>query len=208
MELSELTVASFTNLLASNAPAPGGGSTAALEGALGVSLSAMVSAVTVGRKKYAEFEELAKEVQAKADRLKDSFLVAMERDTAAFNMFGDAMALPKETAAQKAVRSEAMQAALVACIESPLNMMELCLEAMQLAKALLGKSNANALSDLGVSALSLTAAVRGAWLNVLINLSGLKDADAALRYRIRAEEFLGDTVALGEEIYRTIETSL
>ena len=208
MELSELTVTSFANLLASNAPAPGGGSTAALEGSLGSALIAMVSAVTIGRKKYAEFETLAKEVQPKADALKDAFLIAMERDTAAFNLFGEAMALPRETDEEKAARSAAMQSALVACIESPLHMMELSLEAMQLSKALLGRSNANAMSDLGVAALSLTAAVRGAWLNVLINLGGLKDSDAALRYRARASELLDDTVALGEEIYRQIESCL
>ena len=208
MELSELTVTSFASLLASNAPAPGGGSTAALEGSLGSALIAMVSAVTIGRKKYAEFETLAKEVQPKADALKDAFLIAMERDTAAFNLFGEAMALPRETDEEKAARSAAMQSALVACIESPLHMMELSLEAMQLSKALLGRSNANAMSDLGVAALSLTAAVRGAWLNVLINLGGLKDSDAALQYRTRASALLDDTVALGEEIYRQIESCL
>ena len=132
MELSELTVASFANLLGSDAPAPGGGSAAALEGALGAALSAMVSALTIGRKKYADYQDIAQEGYDKASVLKERFLSAMERDTEAFNAFGDAMALPKETPEEKAARIAAMQRALVVCIESPMHMMELAVEALDL----------------------------------------------------------------------------
>ena len=208
MELSELTVASFANLLGSDAPAPGGGSAAALEGSLGAALTAMVSALTLGRKKYADYQDLAQDHFEKAGALKEKFLVAMEKDTEAFNVFGDAMAMPKTTDEEKAARTAAMQSALAACIESPLHVMELCLEAVRLTSDLLGKSNANAMSDLGVSALSLVAAVKGAWLNVLINLGGLKDQEAAAAYRTRGQELLEDVCALGDEIYRSIEAAL
>ena len=208
MELSELTVSSFANLLGSDAPAPGGGSTAALEGALGAALSAMVSALTLGRKKYADYQELAESANAAASALKEQFLVAMDHDTDVFNKFGDAMALPKNTDEEKAIRSQKMQEALVECTESPYHMMELCVKALELCETLVGKTNANAMSDLGVSALSLGAAIRGAWLNVLINVGGIKDEAMANHYRADGKALLEKGMALSEAIYRKIEAAL
>lgn len=208
MELSELTVRSFADLLGSDAPAPGGGSAAALAGALGAALSAMVSALTLGRKKYADFQELAQSGFERGSALKDALLKAMEHDTDVFNDFSAAMALPKETPEEKAARSAAMQKALALCIESPLHVMELTCESMKLANELLGKTNANALSDLGVSALMLGTAVQGAWLNVLINLSGLKDEAAAAAYRAKGEALLHETVSLSHEVYEQIVMAL
>ena len=208
MELSELTVSSFANLLGSDAPAPGGGSTAALEGALGAALSAMVSALTLGRKKYADYQELAESANAAASALKEKFLVAMDHDTAVFNKFGDAMALPKNTDEEKAIRSQKMQEALVECTESPYHMMELCVKALELCETLVGKTNANAMSDLGVSALSLGAAIRGAWLNVLINVGGIKDEAMANHYRADGKALLEKGMALSEAIYQKIEAAL
>ena len=208
MELSELTVSSFANLLGSDAPAPGGGSTAALEGALGAALSAMVSALTLGRKKYVDYQELAESANASASALKEEFLVAMDHDTAVFNKFGDAMAMPKNTDEEKAIRSQKMQEALVECTESPYHMMELCVKALELCETLVGKTNANAMSDLGVSALSLGAAIRGAWLNVLINVGGIKDEAMANHYRADGKALLEKGMALSEAIYQKIETAL
>ena len=208
MELSELTVRSFANLLGSDAPAPGGGSAAALAGSLGAALSAMVSALTLGRKKYAEVQDLAQEGYDRASALKEDFLAAMERDTEVFNTFSAAMSLPKETPEEKAVRSAAMQAALALCIESPLRMMEISFEAMKLTEKLLGKTNVNALSDLGVAALMLGTAVKGAWLNVLINLGSLKDEEAAAAYRLKGEELLNDTVVLSQIVYERVVQAL
>ena len=208
MELSELTVRSFANLLGSDAPAPGGGSAAALAGSLGAALSAMVSALTLGRKKYADVQELAQEGFDRASALKEAFLQAMEKDTEVFNTFSAAMGMPKETPEEKAARSAAMQAALVLCIESPLRMMELSFEAITLTDKLMGKTNANALSDLGVSALMLSAAVQGAWLNVLINLGSLKDEAASAAYRAKGEKLLADTLALSNSVYARVEREL
>lgn len=208
MELSELTVRSFANLLGSDAPAPGGGSAAALAGSLGAALSAMVSALTLGRKKYAEYQELAQLGFDRASELKEAFLDAMERDTEVFNSFSAAMGLPKETPEEKAARSAAMQNALVQCIESPLHMMELAFEAMKLTQELLGKTNSNALSDLGVAALMLGTAVQGAWLNVLINLGSLKDEDAARTYHTKGETLLNDTLVISEQVYHKVAQAL
>ena len=208
MELSELTVRSFAELLGSKASAPGGGSASALAGSLGAALAEMVNAVTIGRKKYMDYQEEAQAGVEKGARLREAFLVAMERDTDAFNAFSDAMSLPKETPEEKEARAAAMQSALELCIQSPLHMMELALEAVKLAEGMLGKTNANALSDLGVASLLLQTAVQGAWLNVLINLGGLKDEEKARAYRTQGEELLNDTMTLTHDVYQKIVNAL
>ena len=118
MELSTLSVRDFSALLGSDAPAPGGGSAAALCGALGAALSAMVSALTVGSVKFEEFHNSAKRQLLKADTLRQEMLTAMEEDTAAFNQVSAAFALPKATEEEKAARSQAIQAAL--CLKAGL----------------------------------------------------------------------------------------
>lgn len=208
MELSELTVSSFANLLGSDAPAPGGGSAAALEGSLGAALASMVSALTLGRKKYEDSQALAQQGFDRGTELMNELLVAMDHDTAVFNEFSAAMAMPKETDEQKALRSETMQKALVKCTESPFHVMELCVQALELTDSLLGKTNASALSDLGVSALSLGAGLRGAWLNVLINIGSLKDRAAADHFRSSGKALLDRGMELSEEIYRKVEAAL
>ena len=208
MKLAELTTAGFADLLASDAPAPGGGSAAALEGALGAALTAMVCSLTVGKKKYAEDEELAKSVQARAADLKERFVDVMDRDTEAFNVVSAAFGMPKATDEEKAARSEAIQEGLKGCTKTPFEMMELAVEALELTASVLGKSNDSAASDLGVSALSLRAAIQGAWLNVLINIGSLKDAALAEDYRQRGEALLAKALPLADEIYSTVVSQM
>ena len=208
MKLAELTTAGFADLLASDAPAPGGGSAAALEGALGAALTAMVCSLTVGKKKYAEHEELAKSVQARAADLKERFVDVMDRDTEAFNVVSAAFGMPKATDEEKAARSEAIQEGLKGCTKTPFEMMELAVEALELTASVLGESNDSAASDLGVSALSLRAAIQGAWLNVLINIGSLKDAALAEDYRQRGEALLAKALPLADEIYSTVVSQM
>ncbi len=204
MKLAELKTAGFVDLLASDAPAPGGGSAAALEGALGAALTAMVCSLTVGKKKYAEYEELAKSAQEKANGLKARFVDVMDRDTEAFNVVSAAFGMPKATDEEKATRSAAIQRGLEGCTKTPFEMMELAVEALELTASVLGKSNDSAASDLGVSALSLRAAIQGAWLNVLINIGSLKDQELAADYRQKGEALLARALPLADEIYNTV----
>jgi len=204
MKLAALQVSGFTDLLASDAPAPGGGSAAALEGALGAALTAMVCGLTVGKKKYAEYQDLAAEAQKKAGELKDRFLDVMDRDTEAFNAVSAVFAMPKETDGEKAARAAAMQEALKGCTQTPFEMMELAVETLELTASMLGKSNDSAASDLGVSALSLRAAIQGAWLNVLINIGSMKDENLAGRYRREGEALLAKALPLADRIYQTV----
>ena len=179
-------------MLGSDAPAPGGGSAAALAGALGAALTAMVGSLTVGRKKYAEFDGLARETLEKARDLEHRFLDVMERDTEAFNEGSAVFAMPKDTDEEKAARKAAMQEALQGCTKTPFEMMELSLEALRLTDGLVDRSNASAASDLGCAALHLGSAVQGAWLNVLINLGSIRDAAFAAQYRTRGQILLDE----------------
>lgn len=206
--MANMTLEAFTALLGSSAPAPGGGSAAGLCGSLGAALCAMVSNLTLGRKKYAEYQDFAAEVAGKAETLRKQFLDAIDMDTATFTCFSKAMALPKETDEQKAVRAEAMQNALYACTDSPIAVMHLCEESMALTESIIGKSNLSAASDIGVSALCIKAAVKSAWLNVLINLSSMKNEDKREAYRAEGERLLASVCAHADACYETIAASL
>lgn len=204
MELKKLEVTAFADLLASDAPAPGGGSTAALEGALGAALTAMVCGLTVGKAKYAASQELVESVREKCAALQVRFLDVMDRDTEAFNAVAAAFALPKGTEEEKAARSKAIQAALRGCIDTPMEMMELAAETLELTESLLGRFNDSAASDLGVAALSLRSAIQGAWLNVRINISSIKDQDLAERSRERGEALLAKALPAADRIYAAV----
>ena len=207
-KLAELTVTEFADLLASDAPAPGGGSAAALEGAIGAALTAMVCGLTKGKKKFAEFNDLAVEAEVKALALKDRFIDVMDRDTEAFNVVSAAFGMPKATDEEKAARSAAIQKGLAGCTAPPFEMMEIALETLELPDSILGKSNDSAASDLGVSALSLRAAIQGAWLNVLINIGSLMNKELAEDYRVKGEALLAKALPLADKIYAEVVTML
>lgn len=209
--LEELSVKEFTELLGSDAPAPGGGSAAALAGAQGAALTAMVCALTLGRKKYAEFEALANEGYAAASKHRIEFLSLMQADTDAYNGFRAAMALPKETEAEKEYRRSRINAAAIESTLAPLSVMHEAAETLELTRSLLGKTNVNAVSDLGVAALSLNTALHGAWLNVKINLPGLPltpEETGPAKLRAEAEALLARGQALAEEILQAVENAL
>lgn len=211
MKLAELKTAEFVDLLASDAPAPGGGSAAALEGALGAALTAMVcSLTTVGKskEKYAEYQDFVIAGQKKAADLKARFVDVMDRDTEAFNVVSAAFGMPKATDEEKAARSAAIQKGLEGCTATPFEMMELACETLELTQSLLGKTNDSAASDLGVSALSLRAAIQGAWLNVLINVGSLKNKELGEDYRKKGEALLAKALPLADQIYDTVVKSM
>jgi len=208
MKLTELTIPAFTELLGSDAPAPGGGSAAALTGALGTALTAMVAALTVGREKYAEHEPLMREIIDESTRLRLQLTDVIERDAEAFNGVTAVFAMPKSTEEEKAARSAAMQTALKACTLTPYEMMACALKVLELAERALGRSNTNAASDLGVAALCLRTAVQGAWLNILTNIGGIRDEAFVKTYRTGGEAILARALPLADKIYETVLTEL
>lgn len=208
MKLVEMNVSEFVDLMASAEPAPGGGSASALNGALGAGLASMVCALTVGKKKYAEYEAEAIAAQQKAAALKDRFVDIIDRDTEAFNAVSAVFAMPKGTDEEKAARKAAMQAALKGCTISPFEMMELACEALELVRSLVGRSNASAASDLGCAALNLRSAIQGAWLNVCINVGGISDEAFAQEYRSKGEALLEKALPMADAVYQEILASL
>ncbi len=202
MKLSEMTVTSYLDVLNSDAPAPGGGSASALCGAQGAALVSMVAGLTIGKKKYPLDQELCVEVAEKASKLKDALLAQVDKDTEAFNLVSAAFKLPKETEEEKALRKKAIQDATLIATQVPFETMKLCLETLRYTKSLIGHSNTNAASDLGVSALDLIACMKGAWLNVLINLGGLEDGELAKVFRAQGEEMVATAQKEAEEIYQ------
>jgi formiminotetrahydrofolate cyclodeaminase len=173
--LTTKTVNDFLNEVASNSPAPGGGSVSALAGALGAALTSMVCRLTIGKKKYVDVQAEMGEILKKSENLRTQMTSVIDEDTEAFNKVMNAFGLLKETDEQKSVRNKAIQDATKAATLVPLKMMELCGEGIGLACAVAEKGNKNSLSDAGVSILLLQAAAQGAALNVRTNLPGLED---------------------------------
>ncbi len=175
--LTNLRITEFLDELASTSPAPGGGSVAALAGALGAALTSMVCNLTAGKKKYAGVEQEMKTVLVKAEGLRKIFTDLIVRDTEAFNKVMEAFSLPKETDDQKALRNAAIQEATKEATLVPLRVMKHTVDGLALTKVVAEKGNVNSVSDAGVSALMLYAAAEGAALNVQINLSGINDPE-------------------------------
>ena len=208
MKLIEMTLTGFVDTTASDAPAPGGGSVSALEGALGAALTSMVCALTLGKKKYADVQDLAASTEKQAIALKDRYLDIIDRDTEAFNAVSAVFSMSKETDADKAARKAAMQAALKLCTATPMEMMELAVETLRMIDTVSGKLNASAASDLGCAILAMKSAIQGAWLNVLINVGGIDDAAFAQEAREKGERMLAEALPLADRLFGEIENSL
>ncbi len=155
--LMDMTIKKYSDVLASNEPAPGGGSTAALSGLMGASLTMMVVNLSVGKKSYEALDEAIKQRFVKdferMEETKEELTGLVDEDTAAFNKFMEAMKLPKDTDEQKQVREEKMQQASVYALQVPLKTAEKCLEILQNQETIANYGNKNAVSDVGVGAL-------------------------------------------------------
>ena len=173
--LTTLTVDQFLDRLASGDPTPGGGSASALAGALGAALVSMVCNLTVGREKYAAHESEVREVLAASGQLVTTLRNGIDQDAAAYDQVMAAFKLPRNTDEEKAARQAAIQKATHAASLVPLALAEASAQVIEQAERAVGRTNANAASDLAVAALLGVAALDGAAANVEINLSSLKD---------------------------------
>jgi formiminotetrahydrofolate cyclodeaminase len=208
MLLRENTLAQFTEVLASNAPAPGGGSVAALNGALAAALLHMVGALTSGKEKYKEFHAEVREIMDSSEELRNTLLLGIDEDTEAFNKVSAVFSMPKETDEEKAARSGAMQTALKGAALTPLGTMKAAFACLKLAAQAYGKVNTSCISDFGSAVLCALAAVRAAWLNVKINLSGIKDEEFKAKTGSEGRDILADSEKLAEELYNKIEQAI
>jgi glutamate formiminotransferase/formiminotetrahydrofolate cyclodeaminase len=185
--LVDLTLRAFSDDLASDAPVPGGGSAAAYAGALGAALTAMVARIATKKKPDAAIGEYIAEV----DHLRSDFLRLVDDDSAAFARVAEAMKLPRSTDAEKKARTERLQTALLAASRVPLEVAKTSRRLMEACERGMATAPDAAVSDIGVGALMADAALRGAAMNVMINLSSLKDA--------------GQVKALSEDLDRALE---
>jgi methenyltetrahydrofolate cyclohydrolase len=175
--LVDMTLKTFVETLGSNSPTPGGGSVAALSGAMAFALVEMVARLTVGKKGYEAVNDEMTAVIAAAVKLRDELLADVDRDSAAFDEVTAAFKLPKESAEDKARRSAAIQAAYKAAAELPLNVARQIMQGMPLIEAAIQRGNKNARSDALSAAFQAKAALAGALANVKINLDSIQDKD-------------------------------
>src|SRR5919197_4666248 len=173
--LAKMNVREFCNETLSDSPAPGGGSVAALMGALGASLGGMVANLSAGKRGWDDKLEYFSDWAVKAQQLKDELLALVDEDTAAFDKVMDAFALPRRSEKEKAERSSAIEAATKHAAEIPLRVMETAAKSYPLLVAMAEKGNPASISDVGVGVLATRACIEGAALNVRINLAQLKD---------------------------------
>ena len=175
MEMQDMNVRELIELTASNAPAPGGGAIAALSGAFGAALAAMVGSLTLGKKGYEDAQKEMAEMTDKGKNLAKKLLAAMDEDANSFNGYMAALGMPKGTEEEKTIRRAAMQDALKSASLVPLNTAKTAAEVFPLAEAAVKSGNRNAVTDGLVAAMMARAAVLGALLNVKINLGSIKD---------------------------------
>lgn len=186
--LVDMTCKAFADETASESPAPGGGSIAAYMGVLGAALGTMVANLSSHKAgwdaRWAEFSDVAE----KGQRLMKELTALVDEDTAAFNKIMDCFGMPKVTADEKAARSAALQAATLYATEVPLRTMRASMQVFDVVEAMAANGNPNSVSDAGVGALAARSAVLGAFLNVKINASGLKDKERAAALVAEATE--------------------
>ncbi len=190
-KLLRMNLRAFANETASESPAPGGGSIAAYVGALGVSLATMVANLSAAKRGWDERLSDFSTQAVEGQRLKDMILSMVDEDTRAFNSIMSAFGMSKNTDVEKNIRKNAIQVATRRAIEVPFGVMELCLQSFSLIEKMATDGNPNSASDAGVGALCARAAVRGAFLNVKINASGLMN-----------KTFAGEVLQKGESMVR------
>jgi formiminotetrahydrofolate cyclodeaminase len=210
VKLTDKPVTNFLDELASSAPAPGGGSVAAVSGALGAALVSMVCNLTLGKKAYADVQEDISDLLAQSEALRQELTDLLEDDVAAYTGYSKAAKMPRDTDEEKAERAKVMEEALKVATDVPLRIAETAAKVMDLCMPAAEKGNKWAVSDAGVAVLMAEAALRSAALNVLINLGSfaLKDEEFKANRRAKLESLLEGKGVMRDEIYDYVVSRL
>ena len=206
--LVKMDLRRFCNETLSDSPAPGGGSVAALIGALGVSLGGMVANLSAGKRGWEEKLRYFSDWAVKAQRLKDEMLSLVDEDTAAFNKVMAAFALPKATTKEKSARTAAIEAANKLAAEVPLRVMQTAAKAYDLLAEMAARGNPASISDVGVGLLAVRACIEGAGMNVKINVANLKDEKGKTSLSNKVQVFTEESDARFKEISKLVEKKL
>jgi formiminotetrahydrofolate cyclodeaminase len=194
--------------LASGAPTPGGGSAAAIMGAMGAALISMVCNVTIGKKDHEAVEAEMKSVRDEAEKLRMRLTDMVAEDVAAFGALMAAYRLPKATEDEKSRRAAAIQASLLAATETPLSCARACAQVVALSKRAGEKGYAGVISDAGVGVLAANTALRSAALNVYINTPSLKDRAFADAATAELEQLLDTCARESELVFELVRSRL
>ena len=200
MDMTLASCREFVSVLASDAPAPGGGGAAALVGAIGTALGNMVGSLTVGKKKYADVQDEIIALKAKCDDLQKQLLDQVEADEINFLPLAKAYGIPKDDPNSDKVMEEAT---IIAC-STPMKIMELCCEAIEHIAVFAAKGSRLAVSDAGCGAVCCKAALQAASLNVFINTKSLKNREVAEEMNAKANGMLDKYCAMADEIFAEV----
>ena len=203
MDMTLATCREFVKVLASDAPAPGGGGAAALVGAIGTALGNMVGSLTVGKKKYADVQDEIIALKSKCDELQKQLLDQVEADEVNFLPLAKAYGIPKDDPTRDKVMEEAT---IIAC-STPMKIMELCCEAIEAIKVFAEKGSRLAVSDAGCGAVCCKAALQSASLNVFINTKSLKNRPVAEEMNKKANDMLDKYCAMADAIFTNVRAN-
>ena len=206
--LLNMNLTAFAEETASESPAPGGGSISAYVGSLGISLATMVANLSSHKRGWDERWEEFSNWAEKGQQLKDALLKLVDEDTNSFNAIMNAFGLPKSNPEETAARSQAIQDATKQAMEVPFRVMELSLQSMEVIKAMAETGNPNSVTDAGVGALCARTAVLGAYLNVRINATGLKDRAFADDLLQRGQQMVAQAQQQEQEILALVESKM
>jgi len=204
-QIKDTEVETFLDALASQSATPGGGSAAAIIGAMGAALVSMICNLTIGKKKYADVEPEMKEVLGKAEALRHKLTGMIEDDVKAFDAVMGAYGMAKETDQQKAARDKAIQAALKQATDVPMRCCHAAREVIDLGAIAADKGNLNVISDAGVGVLAAYAALRSAALNVFTNARMITDKTFAEAKLKELNGLLAGAEAATEKAYGTVK---
>jgi formiminotetrahydrofolate cyclodeaminase len=204
-DIKDTEIEQFLAALASQSATPGGGSAAAIIGAMGAALVSMVCNLTIGKKKYAEVEGDMQDVLAKSETLRRKLIGMIEADVRAFDAVMGAYGMPKESDADKAARGEAIQAALKQATDVPLACARAAREVIDIAATASDKGNLNVISDAGVGVLAGYAALRSAALNVFTNARMITDKTFAEAKLKELNQLLAGAEAATEKAYGVVK---
>lgn len=197
MKMLEKPATQFLSELSSNAPVPGGGGASAAVGAFAAALGMMVTNLTIGKKKYADYEEEVKAVRDRLEGLRDQLIDLVDGDAVAFEPLSKAYSIPKDNPERDTIMENALYEASVV----PMSIMETVLAAAKELEILVEKGSKLAVSDVGVGILFAQAAIEGASLNVYINTKSMKDRDRAAALDAKADAIIAEGAALKARIY-------
>jgi glutamate formiminotransferase/formiminotetrahydrofolate cyclodeaminase len=206
--LVELKTNDFVDEVSRDSPAPGGGSIAALAGALGASLSSMVSNLSANKRGSEKVDDLLNDAADKCQDIRIALVKAVDEDTNAFNAYMDARRLPNKTDEEKRLREEAMQNGLKQAVHVPLNTAQLSHQAIEIAEVVAKNGNPNSITDVGVGAQSAYTGVLGGIYNVLINLKDIKDDKFNEKMRKSCKELKSKAQKKLKEVLEFVESKL